>query len=169
MVDQYIGFGAPAAEARVRFLAWEFAFCLFCFGFSALVSGNYTKKFIAMFKLSKYLMRNVASGFGPRTHVQGVNKKTKIQNRSKLWKLNKVNAPTHYISISCILQSLIITGKNTELFLNTNKSFIWLKIECNYQCKSRWLSSNQNSHYNSAHPSNQNSFYTIAHPTWSSG
>ena len=84
MVDQYIGFGAPAAEARVRFLAWEFAFCLFCFGFSALVSGNYTKKFIAMFKLSKYLMRNVASGFGPRTHVQGVNKKTKIQNRSKL-------------------------------------------------------------------------------------
>ena len=84
MVDQYIGFDALAVDARVRFPAWECAFCCFCFGFSALVRGNYTKKFIAMFKLSKYLMRNVACEFGPQTHVQGVNNKTKIQNRSKL-------------------------------------------------------------------------------------
>ena len=42
-----------------------------------------------MFKLSKYLMRNVACGFGPQTHVQGVNKKTKIQNRKLIIYLTK--------------------------------------------------------------------------------
>ena len=47
----YIGFGDLNASARARFPAWEFAFSFFCSGFIALVSSNYTQKFIVMFKL----------------------------------------------------------------------------------------------------------------------
>ena len=47
----YIGFDALSPAARARFPAWDFAFSFFCFRFIALVSSNYTQKFIVMFKL----------------------------------------------------------------------------------------------------------------------
>ena len=47
----YVRFGALSPTARVRLPAREFAFSFFYFGFIALVSSNYTQKFIVMFKL----------------------------------------------------------------------------------------------------------------------